>query len=491
VVAADHYLSAIEVTPPGPEADALRSQAAEVLVSALERAATLYANEAVLSLGSRIRDLDLDLPSERLVAINEQMATAASALLRFDEAQALAEDAMALSRRLGDESGERRGAALSALVNLESLKTRHAIELLEEQLDGVDDLTADPELARLGGLLARAWFLDGDYETALVAADRALLAAEELQLVPVVGEALVTKATIYGVQGRIIESRLLLESVIDLAKGENLTELALRAYLNLGAVIPEGDLKGDPTLQAIELGRSVGNLNFTLLASTNRAGYLMGRAQWDEAEKILLDPLWQSATGAYHAVKLSLLAMNEALRGNADTAEAALREALDAFDDEADAQRTIGRDSHEAVVQVLIGETSNALRWAQQVLDDAESIRWIEPLARVLMVAGDRQQVENLAAACHTRRATIDLGQAPFILSLVAVRAGDAASLAAAEALITDVAAGGRVVDAAGWTIGLARWLPEGDADRARLMAQARDQVDEHGLGGFVRFLDT
>ena len=111
-------------------------------------------------------------------------------------------------------------------------------------------------------------------------------------MVRVVGEALVTKATVYGVQGRIIESRLLLESVIDLAKGENLTELALRAYLNLGAVIPEGDLKGDPTLQAIELGRSVGNLNFTLLASTNRAGYLMGRAQWDEAEKILLDPLW-------------------------------------------------------------------------------------------------------------------------------------------------------------------------------------------------------
>ena len=72
-----------------------------------------------------------------------------------------------------------------------------------------------------------------------------------------------------------------------------------------------------------------------------------------------------------------------------------------------------------------------------------------------------------------------------------AVRAGDAASLAAAEALIADAAAGGRFVDEAGWTIGLARWLPEGDADRVRLMAGARHQIGERGLGGFVRFLDT
>jgi class 3 adenylate cyclase/tetratricopeptide (TPR) repeat protein len=491
VVAADHYLSALEVTAPGSEADALRGRAADVLMSALSRASTLYANEAVLSLGSRIFELDLDLPPERRVAINEEMAAAAGALLRFDEAQTFAEDAMALSRRRGDVTGVRRGAALSARINLESLKTGYAIELVEEQLDGVDDLTADPELARLAGLLARAWFLDGDYDAALIAADRALLAAEELQLVPVIGEALVTKATIYGIQGRIVESRLLLESVINLAKGENLTELALRAYLNLGAIIPDDDLTADPTLEAIELGRSVGNLNITLLALTNRAGYLMVRGRWSEAEEALRDPLWQSAAGAYHAVDLVLLGMNDALQGHTAAAEAKLRQGREAFGDEIDAQRTIGRDANEAVVSALIGNTSDAMRWALRVLDDAESVRWIEPLARVLLSVGERRQVEELAAACRARRATIDLRQRGFVLALVEVRPGDAASLAPAEALITDAAAKGLVVDEVGWTIGLARWLPEGDGDRARLMSGARRRIEETGLGGFGRFLDS
>jgi hypothetical protein len=46
------------------------------------------------------------------------------------------------------------------------------------------------------------------------------------------------------------------------------------------------------------------------------------------------------------------------------------------------------------------------------------------------------------------------------------------------------------MIDEVMWRIGLARWLPEGDADRARLTAGAGDLIDEHGVGGLARFLD-
>ena len=120
-----------------------------MLLSAFDRAVALYANEEVLSLGTKIHDLELDLPLDRLAIIDEQMATAASALGRINEAERHAENAIALSRRLGDEALLRHAVALAAEIYLDHHKTRRALDLLEKHLDGIDDLSADPELANL------------------------------------------------------------------------------------------------------------------------------------------------------------------------------------------------------------------------------------------------------------------------------------------------------------------------------------------------------
>ena len=89
------------------------------------------------------------------------------------------------------------------------------------------------------------------------------------------------------------------------------------------------------------------------------------------------------------------------------------------------------------------------------------------------------------------RSSTVDLRHGQFVRALVAVRADDAASLAAAEALIAEAAAAGLVLDELTWTIGLARWLPDGHPDRMRLMARARERIDECGFGGLRQFLDS
>ena len=330
-IAADHFLSALSITRPGAEAESIRRQAAGVLVSAFERAVSLYANEEVLSLGARILNLDVDISGDRMVTLEEQMATAASGLMRFEDAQQHAQNAIALSRRLGDETGMRRGAALAAYIHLESFRPHRAIELIEEQLEGVDDSSTDPELARLGVLLASAHRMNGDDEAARAAADRVLPAAERLHLHDVVAEALLTKAMSLDFQGRGTEARKLLDSVIELAKRENLTDTALTAYALQGILIPEDEQsEHDPDLVAIELGRQVGNLNVVLLASSNRAERLMMRGRWDGAERLLTDPLWQSATGTLHVGKLSLQALSEALQGRTADAQATLEAACDA-----------------------------------------------------------------------------------------------------------------------------------------------------------------
>ena len=491
VIAADHYLSALSITPVDADAAALRTGATGALVAAFERAVSLYANEEVLSLGARILDLGVDLPANRLVTLDEQMAMAASGLMRFEEAQQHAQNAIARSRRLGDETGLRRGVALAAYIHLESFRTRPAIELIEEQLAGVDDLSADPELARLGGLLARAKRMDADFEAALPAAERALSAAEELHLLDVVADALITKAVCFSFLGRNDEARELLESVIELAKRENLTDQALAALSALRLVIPEDEpSKYDPDLEAIELARRVGNINFVLLATVNRVeDLLMMCGKWDEIDRLLTDPLWHSATGSLHGVKLELQAFSAALQGRAD-ARATLKAAVERFDDEAAAWLQGNLGVMAALVQVITGETTAALDWAQAVLEHPESIRLIEGLCYVLLLAGSRRQVEDLATASRDRGENLNFRHRRFVQSVVMVREDDPASITAAEALIGEAASIGFVALELLWTIGLARWLPEGHADRARLMGRAADWIDECGFGGLARFLD-
>jgi class 3 adenylate cyclase/tetratricopeptide (TPR) repeat protein len=489
VVAADHYLSALSIASPGAEADALRDQATDVLLSAFDRAVELYANDEVLSLGSRIHHLELDLPLDRRVAIEEQMAIAASALARFEEAQRHIESAIALSRRLGDEALLRHAVALAAEIYLDHHKTRRALDLLEKHLEGIDDFSTDPDLAGLVAQLARAKAQDGDDDAALAAAERALSAGEEFRLMPVIGDALTTKAMILDSRGRRLEARALFETVIDLAERENLPQIGFGVYLDM-SLLPEDDLTEDPSLAAIEQGRRIGNVNYVLMASGNRVESLMMRGRWEETEQLLADPLWESARDTVRAEKLLLLARKEAFQGDIADAKANLKAALDSLDREAGTRSMTIANEEAAIVRAVTGDTATALDWAEHALEQPESIPWLEPLVIVLLLAGDRRRVEDLAAICVIRRHAFDWNHRRFVRSLVAVRADDAASLSAAEALIAEAASRGRVADELIWTIGLGRWLPEGDADRTRLMARARNRIDESGFVGLAHFLD-
>jgi class 3 adenylate cyclase/tetratricopeptide (TPR) repeat protein len=486
VVAADHYLCALSFAPLGAGRDEIRDQAAGVLVAAFDRAVSLYAHEEALSLGERIQELDVELSADRAAAMSEQMALAAGAVMRFDEAQQHVGRAIDLNKRRNDQAGVRHGAYLSAYLHLEAFNTADAIAIIEEYLQGVDDLTKSPELPRLEVELARARRLNFDFDASHTAADRALVAGEALGLYDVVVEASTSKAICLAVDGRTAEARRLLESAIELAKSHDLLDPALTAYVAQGWITAEDEkVEHDPDLDAIELGRQVGNLNVVLVASGNRAEFLMARGEWAEVDRLVNDGLWQSAAGTLRSFNLILQAMSQALRGHVSAAQESL-----GLVSQIQIEQDGAEEAGVAFVRAIVGETRAALAWAQSVLDGSGSIPWIEPLARLLLIAGRRPQIEQLGVVCLERSSKIEMRYEDFVASVVAVGTEGSGSLDVPLSLIADAGSTGFVLDELICMIGLARWLPEDHSDRTRLMTRARRRIEQTGFHGLTRFLD-
>jgi class 3 adenylate cyclase/tetratricopeptide (TPR) repeat protein len=489
-VAADHYLSALELTRDGDDARQLRRRASGVLLAALERAASLYAHEEILSLGSRILGLEFELPLDEQARVKERMAVSASSLLHPEDAARYGQEAVELSRQCGDIGGVRRSTALLAFVYLEHLRAESAIEILSAELTGVDDLTTDPELPRLAGLAARAAFLQGRYDDAIAAADRALAAAEELDLKAVVGDALVTKATSVGVLGRPIEARLLLQSIIDFAKRYELNAVALRAYLNLGALVPPSELAGDPTREAIELGRRLGNRNFMLLAKGNLTVALVFRAEWDELEAQLDDPLWQWSDTALADIRRWIGAIVEVIRTGRSSPLDQINDFSFRIPEDTTTFRRFGEQSIQALARLLAGDRSAALQWAHGSLDAIDQIPWVDGTARILFLAGAAGDVLRLADRVRSRRQTSDDRLGPFLRNAARAHRGDDRALSDAFADIARLDVDGVVVERAIWMIGLGRLLEIGSPTRARLMQDVRGLIAERDMGGLLPFVD-
>jgi hypothetical protein len=104
----------------------------------------------------------------------------------------------------------------------------------------------------------------------------------------------------------------------------------------------------------------------------------------------------------------------------------------------------------------------------------------------------DRQIRTSGRAGLGERRGSrvLNRRQRDYVQALATVNAEDAHSLAGAEALIAAAAADGLVTHEVTRAIGLARWLPNGHPDRARLMARAQDRSEETGFRGVAHLLD-
>ena len=118
----------------------------------------------------------------------------------------------------------------------------------------------DPSVVAMTAQLARAYQLHEEPVRAIEWADRALIAAERLYLLPVIADAIITKGGALALIGRVWEGLGLVRAGRLLAEANGLTALSLRAAISLTGHLAVHDPREAAQLgrEAFELSRRLG-----------------------------------------------------------------------------------------------------------------------------------------------------------------------------------------------------------------------------------------
>ena len=312
---ARHYLAAHENASDEAERKALAAQARIALKAAAERAANLGAfDDAVASL-----ELALTVtpdPSEQAELL-ERSAQAARYAGHYQEAAALARQALAIHREKGDQVGAARATAEVAESLLEAFRDFEALALLEPARAEFQALSPDPIVARLGAIHARALQASGDSKRAYEVADEVLENAEQRNQTAVVVRALTAKGAALGSMGRKREGIALIKAAEQLAREQNLNNELLGAImigslnlLDLDMVAAMDGFRRGLTL-ATRLGHR--NLSRRFINNSGYTGFVVG--EWDEALALIDQALADDLAPSDRLTLLSNALVIRAARG--------------------------------------------------------------------------------------------------------------------------------------------------------------------------------
>ena len=244
-----HYVDAWKAAPEGPEGEAVAAQARVSLRAAAERAASLHSPAQALSYLEHALAVTPD-PLER-AAVLERAAAAAHDSADIPVAEQYSNEAIAIHRANGDMTAVARITAALGLSLAFAGELDRSIELLDPLYEELSDRLDDPGVLALTASLARAHALKRQgWARAIELADRALVAAERLDLIDVIADAVITKAVGLGQSHRLREALILLSGVLALAETRGLVVAELRARIN----ISQFALSDDPRL-ALEVAR--------------------------------------------------------------------------------------------------------------------------------------------------------------------------------------------------------------------------------------------
>ncbi len=357
---AGHYLAAHRNSPPGPEADALGVQARLALKAAAERAAALGSYRQALGFLRQALEITDD-PAER-AALWERAADAALNDGDFDAARSYLDDALAWYREQGNGVAVARAATQLGVVLQGLYQHVAAVKALEAAVAETADLESEPAVVGLLTELSRAYGNAQD-PRALETVDRALAAAERLELTSAIAEGLINRALVLSYAGRLQEPNALLRGVIDLAESHGLaSHTRLRALNNLSAGLVTEDWRGAAQVEeeAIELARRLGNKGWLNQFLQGHVGTSIWVGEWVAADRLIaeLDPsdlAVPSALGLGEGV-----AILHAFRGEAAEADATLA-SLEPLRAAMDDPRAPGwQHLWEAVIHALGGRLEKA-----------------------------------------------------------------------------------------------------------------------------------
>jgi class 3 adenylate cyclase/tetratricopeptide (TPR) repeat protein len=282
---AGHYVAAHLNAPPGPEADALATQARIALRGAAERAASLGSHQQAVKFFRQAVDLTDD-PIERAGLL---LRAASEAGDQTPETQLeLAEQALELYREAEDLRGVANAAAELSLAYHNLFRPAEAVPVLERALSQTAAIESEPEGVRLLSELTRTYSNLHD-PRAMDLVGTLLERAERLGLVPLVTEAIINRALVLNRARRYYEPIAMLRGVLPLARSHNLVWSESRAINNLLVLLFDDDPAESLRLidQGEELSRRTGNLGTYAYFRAGKIEPLIEVGRWQEARDIL------------------------------------------------------------------------------------------------------------------------------------------------------------------------------------------------------------
>jgi class 3 adenylate cyclase/tetratricopeptide (TPR) repeat protein len=285
---AGHYVAAYRNAPEGPEADALAAQARIALRAAAERAINLGSPSQAVTFLDLARDVTRD--ETELAQLLETAGSAASDAGLGEIAEDRLRNAVGLRRALGDPDATAGATALLGATLVGSLRAEAALALLEAAAAELPDGGREPAGRAIGSgsvallaQLSRAYFFRDEHHRAIEVADRALAAGEQLDLVAVVSDVLITRGSALTHIGRPYEGLGAIRAGIDLAEEHGLVSTALRGRLNLGVLAQDPRTSFEAAETALAVATRFGLRGFVRTLVGNLAAAALEVGEWDRA----------------------------------------------------------------------------------------------------------------------------------------------------------------------------------------------------------------
>ena len=290
-VVAGHYASAAAADPSNVD---LLNRARAAVISSAERAASLHSDEQAASLYRQALDMTTD-PLER-AELQLPLAISLDQTGRADLALEVANQALETFRSLDESVGVAKAATTAAEILSGTFEPTKAKELILSVFEATPP--TDTEVwARLASQTSRAFALSDESEPAIEIANQVLPVLEDLELIPELLDALITKGTALTGAGRLVEGLAILGGSAALAADHQILAAEIRALNNL---IVTGVLENEVETRVEDLDRLIarsGNTGWQIRS----AYYWIDRRFWSGE----LDKAKQVADSAFEEFDLS------------------------------------------------------------------------------------------------------------------------------------------------------------------------------------------
>jgi class 3 adenylate cyclase/predicted ATPase len=284
-VVAAHYVDAYNADPDADDAPVIKARARERLAQAGERAESLAAN----SDAQRYFDQAAALADDALAAaaLYERAGKTAVADGRFDDAIERLERAQRLFDEHGRPHTAARVAALLGRALWHSGQGQTALTELERAFAVLAADEPDEDVGALAAEIARLQFFAGHIEEAATWVERALAVAELVAAPDLLSQALNTKHLVLVVTSHPEEAVALLRHSLAIAQENGLTSSAFRAYFNLANQLAITDRVEEALAmdkEALAIANRLGQRNEQAMFLHHIVHDLYALGRWDEAD---------------------------------------------------------------------------------------------------------------------------------------------------------------------------------------------------------------